>query len=188
MVFKYQLQSQTLKTTHSVASLLFHSQTAIVERVDHFLAVVYFVLVHWSARSFFTRFNEQCLLQVYWNVKTSMPFLWQFAYSYALITRNILHFLLPLGPGIGFWGPPSSVGDGESLGRERARKTTRRRFCWKSFFTVRGSETEAPLNGILPRPRGHRDAACTWARTSSRPSGDGSSPGRRWKTFPRRPS
>ena len=46
MVFKYQLQSQTLKTTHSVASLLFHSQTAIVERVDHFLAVVYFVLVH----------------------------------------------------------------------------------------------------------------------------------------------
>ena len=26
MVFKYQLQSQTLKTTHSMASLLFHSR------------------------------------------------------------------------------------------------------------------------------------------------------------------
>ena len=54
--------------------------------------------------------------------------LWSVVVVTVNLTYNMPHFLLPLGPGIGFEGPPSSVGDGESLGRERARKTTRRRF------------------------------------------------------------
>ena len=81
-----------------------------------------------------------------------MP-LWQFDMFFGMltvitITYNMPHFLLPLGPGIGFEGPPSSVGDGESLGRERARKTTRRRFWrqWGKMKRLRDDHTRSKLN------------------------------------------